>query len=211
MLRHEGKKRGIRSISILLLTLVLMMAVSGCGKKNEKKEDTTEKVTTTTESQSESGETGESNFDFSQVFDNIEVNGKHVPFPFSLNDLGDEYEFTSIVDIGDGIFGMTLVYNGKSIAGAYVVAKSEKEIGRDSSIYRIDLSQYDSQAIKVKEIGCNDSAADVRKNIVGLKEKFNDNGELVIMKSIKDDNTIMITFNTDETICSIDIIKEENK
>ena len=211
MLRHEGKKRGIRSISILLLTLVLMCAVSGCGKKNEKKEDTTEKVTTTTESQSESGETGESNFDFSQVFDNIEVNGKHVPFPFSLNDLGDEYEYTSIVDMGDGTFGATLKYNNNIIAYVYYKVDNKEDITRDSKVYRIDLSPNGYQAVKINKIGCNDSAADVRKNIVGLDEKFNDNGEITIMQKENNNNKILIFFDTNETIISIYIIKEENK
>ena len=171
MLRHEGKKRGKRSISILLLALVLMCAVSGCGKKNEKKEDTTEKVTTTIESQSESGETGESNFDFSQVFDNIEVNGKHVPFPFSLNDLGDEYEFTSIVDMGDGTFGMTLLWNGKDIGGAYVVAKNEKEIGRNSEIFRVELE--DKTEIKINQISTYSTDKEIEDKFTDLPIMYN--------------------------------------
>ena len=206
MLRHEGKKRGIRSISILLLTLVLMMAVSGCGKKNEKKEDTTEKVTTTTESQSESGETGESNFDFSQVFDNIEVNGKHVPFPFSLNDLGDEYTFDTPVDMGDGTFGLTLLYNGKKIAGAYVTEKNENDIGRKSEIYRLDLFLNEGECFKINGIGFDSSDSDIEKAFENMPVKYSKQNEKIGYSIIESGNFLDI-FRYDGEITMITVIK----
>ena len=206
MLRHEGKKRGIRSISILLLTLVLMMAVSGCGKKNEKKEDTTEKVTTTIESQSESGETGESNFDFSQVFDNIEVNGKHVPFPFSLNDLGDEYEFKYITDMGDGTFGMTLFCNGKSTAGVYVVEKEEKNIGRDSKVYRLELFSNEGESFKINGIGFESSDSDIEKAFKNIPVNYSDKNEKIGYR-VSESGNVFDIYRNDGEITIITVIK----
>ena len=44
-------------------------------------------------------------FDFSQVFDHIEINEKSVLFPFAVTELGDEYEVDNINEMGNGEWG----------------------------------------------------------------------------------------------------------
>ena len=81
------KKKGM----VCIVTLMLALSFGGCGDK-EKKADTTavtKENETTTVSQEGTGQS-ESEIDFSQVYDNIELNGKKIPFPFTLNDLGEE-------------------------------------------------------------------------------------------------------------------------
>ena len=154
----EQKVTGkISRISLLIVALMMMFVIAGCGDKNDSKEkETTTAGSTIAGSVEENtkenveGTVGdkESNgdFDFSQVFDNIEINGKKVPFPFTLNDLGEGYEFGYIVDMGDGSFGTDLMYDGKVVCGAYINSVEDMEdIGRDSFVFEIVLSSYDTE------------------------------------------------------------------
>ncbi len=132
------KKKGM----VCIVTLMLALSFGGCGDK-EKKADTTavtKENETTTVSQEGTGQS-ESEIDFSQVYDNIELNGKKIPFPFTLNDLGEEYDFKwDVVDMGDGLYGADLAYKDEILASVYMYGKtldSINQIGRASCRERV--------------------------------------------------------------------------
>ena len=115
MMKRVDKVKRVAAISVI----ALMISLTGCGKsKDSSKEVTTKQVNNeATSNQSVSGENDEA---INELLNNIEVNGKHVDFPFTLNDLGDDFEFDNYVDMGAGTYGMDLKYKGETVAGAYV-------------------------------------------------------------------------------------------
>ena len=149
MTKSVDKVKRVVAISVI----ALMISLTGCGKAEDgSKEVTTKQVNNeATSNQSVSGENDEA---INELLNNIEVNGKHVDFPFTLNDLGDDFEFDNYVDMGAGTYGMDLKYKGETVAGAYVYADAEKDIDRNSKIVRIEISILDKQIFKISNINC---------------------------------------------------------
>ena len=115
MMKRVDKVKRVAAIS----AIALMISLTGCGKsKDSSKEVTTKQVNNeATSNQSVSGENDEA---INELLNNIEVNGKHIDFPFTLNDLGDEFDFDYYVDMGDGTYGMDLIYNNNKVAIVYI-------------------------------------------------------------------------------------------
>lgn len=211
MKRVTGKR-----VSLLIIMAVMILMVTGCG--SESKGDKQTSSGTVQESQSTSGsenqssgdnEEQESDFDFSQAFDNVEVNGKKVPFPFTLNDLGEDFSVDSIVEMGDGTCGGTLYYKDNVVAEVFLNISNKNEFNNNSKIFRIDFGENYPPIINVKEINCSNNAEDILNNFIGLEKKYDDKNILSFLEKRQGNNTISFFLNEDGTICSVRIKKGE--
>ena len=124
-------------------------------------------------------------------------------FPFSLDDLGDDYDFAYYVDMGDGTFVMDLLYKGEKIATAYVVANKMNDIDRESEITNIHISASDMQLIKVKGINCDSSVDESMNSLNELCKNYDDNGLLINIKYSDNDYYAGIFISEGEKINGI--------
>lgn len=112
-------------------------------EETSSEEETTEKTTekTTEENETDGGVMGY--VDAEDICKHISINGKVVEFPWTLNELGDEYTFgeNQSVDVETKIGAAYLIYNGKMID--IVQAKVETEMDRESLIYYITPDRND--------------------------------------------------------------------
>ena len=165
------KKKGM----VCIVTLMLALSFGGCGDK-EKKADTTavtKENETTTVSQEGTGQS-ESEIDFSQVYDNIELNGKKIPFPFTLNDLGEEYDFKwDVVDMGDGLYGADLAYKDEILASVYMYGKTLDSINRESEIVSIVIYDKREQLFLINGINYNSNLSDVEQIFPNMSKEYN--------------------------------------
>ena len=161
MIKRVDKVKRVAAISVI----ALMISLTGCGKsKDSSKEVTTKQINnelTSNQGESVSGENDEA---INELLNNIEVNGKHIDFPFTLNDLGDGFEFDNYVDVGDGTYGMDLKYKDESVAIVYVYADTEKNIDRKSPIINMSTNDVYKQIFAINNVDCNSDIEDV-KNI----------------------------------------------
>ena len=160
---------------VCIVTLMLALSFGGCGDK-EKKADTTavtKENETTTVSQEGTGQS-ESEIDFSQVYDNIELNGKKIPFPFTLNDLGEEYDFKwDVVDMGDGLYGADLAYKDEILASVYMYGKTLDSINRESEIVSIVIYDNREQLFLINGINYNSNLSDVEQIFPNMSKDYN--------------------------------------
>ncbi len=203
---RKQKRRGIACI----VTLMLALSFGGCGDK-EKKADTTavtKENETTTVSQEGTGQS-ESEFDFSQVYDNIELNGKKIPFPFTLNDLGEEYDFKwDVVDMGDGLYSADLAYNGEKIAIIYIHGESVEDINRNSLVIGLDIFCSRKQVFKINDVNCDSNLLGVNNIFANILKQYNNKNELCgYYASDNKGNIFEIAIENDE-ITMITIRKE---
>ena len=142
------RKRLKRAACIWLIAS--MVALVGCNEaKNDKADETTKQVVETKENdstkdttQDKSDEYPYGTFDFEEACKYIEINGKKVDFPFTLNDLGDDYEFVDCDDGHNGIYGGYIAYKGEKI---FMMSCHESgELTRNSKIN--DISIYSLSA-----------------------------------------------------------------
>ena len=202
MMKRVDKVKRVVAISVI----ALMISLTGCGKAEDgSKEVTTKQVNNeATSDQSVSGENDEA---INELLNNIEVNGKHVDFPFTLNDLGDDFEFDNYVDMGAGTYGMDLKYKGETVAGAYVYADAEKDIDRNSKIVRIEISILDKQIFKISNINCESNIEDVKKYINNII-RYDENGNAVNVEYSNEQYVFNMYFNDEGTIDLIIFIKK---
>lgn len=202
MMKRVDKVKRVAAIS----AIALMISLTGCGKsKDSSKEVTTKQVNNeATSNQSVSGENDEA---INELLNNIEVNGKHIDFPFTLNDLGDDFEFDNYVDMGAGTYGMDLKYKGETVAGAYVYADAEKDIDRNSKIVRIEISILDKQIFKISNINCESNIEDVKKYINNII-RYDENGNAVNVEYSNEQYVFNMYFNDEGTIDLIIFIKK---
>ena len=175
-----------KRISMVLIMLMLTLTMVGCGDKA--KEESTTKATeessnVSTEKQDEaesmSGESAESEFDFSQVFDNIEINGKKVPFPFCLNDLGEGYEFKYIVDMQDGTCGARLYHGNDELATVYLMESDINSVTESSLVTGISIYCMNVQEIKINGIDCDSDIKNIEEKFINLPKDINEeNGDI---------------------------------
>ena len=160
---------------VCIVTLMLALSFGGCGDK-EKKADTTavtKENETTTVSQEGTGQS-ESEIDFSQVYDNIELNGKKIPFPFTLNDLGEEYDFKwDVVDMGDGLYGADLAYKDEILASVYMYGKTLDSINWESEIVSIVIYDNREQLFLINGINYNSNLSDVEQIFPNMSKEYN--------------------------------------
>ena len=167
MMKRVDKVKRVVAISVI----ALMISLTGCGKaKDSGKEVTTKQVNNEVTSNQ-----GESDEAINELLNNIEVNGKHIDFPFTLNDLGDEFDFDYYVDMGDGTYGMDLKYKGETVAGAYVYADAEKDIDRNSLIINMSTNGAYKQIFTINNVDCNSDIEDVKKYMNKFKINYDVN------------------------------------
>ena len=200
MMKRVDKVKRVVAISVI----ALMISLTGCGKsKDSSKEVITKQVNNEVTSNQGESASGENDEAINELLNNIEVNGKHIDFPFTLNDLGDDFEFDNYVDMGDGTYGMDLKYKGETVAGAYVYADTEKDIDRKTIIYRVSISRVDEQVFKISRIDCNSTIEDVRKYMNKFEEKNNDNTDVNNIEYIDENYLFCLFINDEEKITSI--------
>ena len=172
MMKRVDKVKRVAAISVI----ALMISLTGCGKaKDSGKEVTTKQVNNeATSNQSVSGESDEA---INELLNNIEVNGKHIDFPFTLNDLGDDFEFDNYVDMGDGTYGMDLKYKDESVAIVYVYADTEKNIDRKSPIINMSTNDVYKQIFAINNVDCNSDIEDVKKYMNKFEINYDENGK----------------------------------
>ena len=204
MIKRVDKVKRVAAISVI----ALMISLTGCEKaKDSGKEVTTKQENNEVTSNQGESVSGENDEAINELLNNIEVNGKHVDFPFTLNDLGDDFEFDNYVDMGDGTYGMDLKYKGETVAGAYVYADAEKDIDRNSKIVRIEISILDKQIFKISNINCESNIEDVKKYINNII-RYDENGNAVNVEYSNEQYVFNMYFNDEGTIDLIIFIKK---
>lgn len=162
---------------LLLMFLVLFLSVSGLiGCKNDESKPTEKKTDiSVTEGQEKESETGrlndypEGTFDGDEVCKYIEINGKVVEFPWTLNKLGDEYEFEDVKIKDNNVFLAKLTYNGEVM---FDVAGRATAVNRDTPIIYVTFSKNDN--VKICGIDGNSTSFDVEKKFGEPKKKGED-------------------------------------
>ena len=205
MRRKELMKAGlIATISLLCLT--------GCSGQEKPKPDETTSVETETdggetyEGETDEGETGKEpqetttgeevigKFDPADVCKNISIDGRIVEFPWTLNKLGDEYEFGAISNVteGDNICGGYLLRNGENFI---LMSIGEEEIDRDSPI--VVMSYKISNNISVYDFGRGTTKEDV-VNKLGEPTEIRDDGIFIHYTYICDEMALEFGFYGDD-------------
>lgn len=202
------QNRKMKKVVAIMMVAATIGIVSGCGKKAEKSEVTT--TVTDTDTQESDVTVNEAAID--QVFNHIEVNGVHVDFPFSLNDLGDDYDFANYVDMGDGTFGMDLQYRGQKIANVYVIAEKIDEVDRDSKMIDVHIYVYESdeQMIKINGIDCNSSIEEMTNNLCEMYKYYNDDSSILLLEYTDKDYYASVSVSEGKKIETIFLNKKIN-
>lgn len=147
------RKRLKRVACIWLIASIV--ALVGCNEtKNDKADETTKQVVETKENdstkdttQDKSDEYPYGTFDFEEACKHIEINGKKVDFPFTLNDLGDDYEFVDCDDGHNGIYGGYIAYKGEKI---FMMSCHETgKLTRDSKINGIEMYSHNDDTLSI--------------------------------------------------------------
>ena len=132
---------------VCICAMVSSLIMGGCGDTQETKDSTNETATTKENDTKEnttsdkSGEYPYGTFDVDEICKHIEINGKQVDFPFTLNDLGEDYEFVRCEEYSEGIYSGFITYKGEEILG--MSSYEENELNRDSVISDIYIFCYD--------------------------------------------------------------------
>ena len=137
---------------VCICAMVSSLVMGGCGDTQETRDSTNEAATTKENDTKEdttsdkSGEYPYGTFDVDEICKHIEINGKQVDFPFTLNDVGEDYEFSRCEEYVEGIYSGYISYKGKEILG--ISSEEDGELDRSSvisdiSIYCDDVSKKD--------------------------------------------------------------------
>ena len=197
MMKRVDKVKRVVAISVI----ALMISLTGCGKsKDSGKEVTTKQVNNEVTSNQGESVSGENDEAINELLNNIEVNGKHIDFPFTLNDLGDGLEFDNYVDMGDGTYGMDLIYNNNKVAIVYIYATDENKIDKNSVINEVTISETDAQIFKVNNINCSSDINDVDKKLTALNIKYSQNGNTIKLEDTKEENMLRFYFNEENKV-----------
>ena len=197
MIKRVDKVKRVAAISVI----ALMISLTGCGKvKDSGKEVTTKQENNEVTSNQGESVSGENDEAINELLNNIEVNGKHIDFPFTLNDLGDDFEFDNYVDMGDGTYGMDLIYNNNKVAIVYIYATDENKIDKNSVINEVTISETDAQIFKVNNINCSSDINDVDKKLTALNIKYSQNGNTIKLEDTKEENMLRFYFNEENKV-----------
>ena len=197
MMKRVDKVKRVAAISVI----ALMISLTGCGKaKDSGREVTTKQVNNEVTSNQGESVSGENDEAINELLNNIEVNGKHIDFPFTLDDLGDGFEFDNYVDMGDGTYGMDLIYNNNKVAIVYIYATDENKIDKNSVINEVTISETDAQIFKVNNINCSSDINDVDKKLTALNIKYSQNGNTIKLEDTKEENMLRFYFNEENKV-----------
>lgn len=203
MMKRVDKVKRVVAISVI----ALMISLTGCGKAEDgSKEVTTKQVNNeATSNQSVSGENDEA---INELLNNIEVNGKHVDFPFTLNDLGDDFEFDNYVDMGAGTYGMDLKYKDESVAIVYVYSDTEKNIDRKSPIINMSTNDVYKQIFAINNVDCNSDVEDVKKYMNKFEINYDENGKATGIEYENEKWIFSLYFNEENKVGMIILISK---
>lgn len=159
------KKAKNKLLLIFLVIVWSMTGLAGCkndeSKSVESKTDISDIKDKDTEKESEAGKLSdypEGTFDGEEVCKHIEINGKMVEFPWTLNKLGDEYEFEDVKIKDNNVYLAKLKYNGEVM---FDVAGKASEVNRDTPIIYVIFSKYDN--VRMCGIDGNSTSLEVEK------------------------------------------------
>ena len=202
MFRKELMKAGL-IVAISILSLV------GCSGEEEPKPSETTSVEASTdeqepqkETQAETqeptdeqitGDVGVGKFDPADVCKNISINGEVVEFPWTLNKLGEEYEFDEVVnDVqDDGMSAAYLMYKGEEM---FIVSIKDEEVDRDSLITFIMFDVYDK--VTLYDFGTETKEEDVFK-IFGEPYNVSKNSLVINYQYISEEAYIGFNFDAE--------------
>ena len=209
MIKRVDKVKRVAAISVI----ALMISLTGCGKaKDSGKEVTTKQVNNEATSNQGESVSGENDEAINELLNNIEVNGKHIDFPFTLNDLGDDFEFDNYVDMGDGKYAMKLKYKDSDIALVYTRAGSENDINRNSKIVYCYVGENDNQFFKFNNVNCESSIEDVKKYMNKFEINYDENGRATGIEYVNGKWIFYLCFNEEGNVVnSIYVEKGENE
>ncbi len=152
---------------LLLMFLVIVLTASGLigckrdeSKPTESQTDISDNKGQEMEKESETNRLSdypEGTFDGEEVCKHIEINGKMVEFPWTLNKLGDEYEFED-VKINKETYMAKLMYKGEYVVD---VLGKEIEVNRDTPIEYVIFSRKEN--VKICGIDWENTSLDVEK------------------------------------------------
>lgn len=172
MFRRELMKVG-------LIVTISLLSLTGCSCEGKQKPNETTSVETGTDEEktgkeSQETTTGEEvigKFDPADVCKNISINGELVEFPWTLNKLGDEYEFSDITNEyeNDGMSATDLLYNNEPILIASI---SDDDVDRNSEIVAMLFEASDN--ISIYNLGKGTTEEDVMKRLGEPNERQND-------------------------------------
>ena len=205
MIKRVDKVKRVVAISLI----ALMISLTGCGKsKDSGKEVTTKQVNNEVTSNQGESVSGENDEAINELLNNIEVNGKHIDFPFTLNDLGDDFEFDNYVDVGDGTYGMDLKYKDESVAIVYVYADTEKNIDRKSPIINMSTNDVYKQIFAINNVDCNSDIEDVKKYMNKFEINYDENGKATGIEYENEKWIFSLYFNEENKVGMIILISK---
>lgn len=195
----EGMKatgKIVKRVLFMMAVMLIIISLAGCG---DKKEETKATVVQEPTSASENEGNG---FDFSQVFDHIEINGKSVSFPFAVSELGDKYSVDYIIERGDGTCGASLLYEGIIIATLDYIGDKKEDINEDTKCFGINIGSMGKE-IYINGINCEGNLEDVRQHFSNLWENVNEEGRIISSEAKEGEKYIGITYREDLSISFI--------
>ena len=178
-MKATGKAVKRKIVMLMMAVMLIIVSFAGCGNKKEETGRAVNDETKTiseSEQQNPENETEEVSDDvFADIFDDIELNGKKVTFPFSLNELGDEYTIDDepfAVNKDENMMAYHLYYNGEKIADIDYKSTDKRDINRDTKMIRYATHKIyeDRGMLKIRGIGINDSMDEITKSCPEFKK-----------------------------------------
>lgn len=178
-----NKNRKQKRIGFLLLIL-LLVAVTGCGKKETPtttamKQETTKEETTKEETTASSGKAeSKEKYTVEEVAQDIEFDGKKISLPTTLKELGDEYCWSTYIEptqseeknyfIQSIMYKDTSMNKGKEIyifLGTATFQSTDGVAKQDSKICSMLVldSSLNHEKFSIKGVKIGDSLEEVRK------------------------------------------------
>ena len=178
-----------KTIIYYLVTAALILSLSSCGEKADdssseaEKTETKASVTSEAETISENepvsesepeidlGFNGEFNEEvFEKICQNVRIGDKVVSFPFTLNDLGEEFEISDGFLSDEGDYACGLLYNGERIM-EILIGSQGKEPDRDMPVYSLAVFEsniYNTDFLSKIEI----ANASIGKSFENMTERL---------------------------------------
>ena len=209
-------QRGIKmkkTIIYYLVTAAMLLSLSSCGEKADdssseaEKTETKASVTSEAETASEAEPEYKGEFNdkvFEELCQNIVIRGQKVSFPFTLNDLGDEYTFDDdpLVVESKHMAYYDLYKNNERLCSA--VTRTEDVDQREYKIISLWVTepQYD---IIFDDISIGDNIEKAFQKYGEKKEAYKDDYYTRYDYKITDDKYIYYLVTDDNLIAEISI------
>ena len=187
-----------RKRMIAIITAIVMSGLVACTPNTTTKPQesvTPQETTTVNNDEATSAEDGTSDVyrgvDVEDICKNLSINGKQVDFPWTLNSLGEGYEFGVYKkDETPGFGAALLTYQGKQVDIVNVY-----EIGDDlneSLIIRVSSNRFDT--IKLYDIDYEMNETDIVNRFGQPSERNDDDADFIAYSYITPEIKISIVF-----------------